>query len=212
MQFAYLFSDVFVHVCLSRPHNCTRSFHINTRCTYSRSKPGETLMFIKSKRSAPDSPPHHAAPAPLRLCNGVKCVIQLRNVRAADCRPPRASLNQSRRRRHQSKEYSNCRAGTAWPRIQRQYAPQLVHQSEIIVLLRSAAVQVAKQIYDIITQTKDKRALYLGHTCTLSKGSLGGLQYKKRKSSSVSMVTEQSRPTYSISLVSQRNLILQDIV
>ena len=102
-------------------------------------------------------------------------------------------------------KYSNCRAGTTRPRIKRQYAPQLVHHCEIIVLLRSAAVQVAKQIYDIITQTKDKRALYRGHTYMLSKGPLTGLQNKKEKGnlSSVSMVTEQSRPTYSIALVSQ---------
>lgn len=69
--------------------------------------------------------------------------------------------------------------GQTLPRIKRQYAPQLVHHSEIIVLLRSAAVQVAKQIYDIITQTKYKWALYLGHTYMLSKGPLGGMQNKK---------------------------------
>lgn len=70
--------------------------------------------------------------------------------------------------------------GTTRPRIKRQYAPQLVHRSEIIVLLRSAAVQVAEQIYDIITQTKDKRALYLGHTYMLSKGPLSGLPNEKK--------------------------------
>lgn len=40
-------------------------------------------------------------------------------------------------------------------RIKRQYAPQLVHQCEIIVP-RSAAVQVAKQICVIITPTTDE--------------------------------------------------------
>lgn len=104
-------------------------------------------------------------------------------------------------------KYSNCRVGTTRPRIKRQYAPQLVHRSEIIVLLRSAAVQVAEQIYDIITQTKDKRALYLGHTYMLSKGPLSGLPNEK-KILSVSMVTEQLRPTYSFS-VSFRNLALR---
>lgn len=100
------------------------------------------------------------------------------------------------------KKCPNCRAGTTRRRIKRLYAPQFVHHSEIIVLLRSVAVQAAKQIYDIITQTKDKQALHLEHTNRLSKGP-GGLQIKKKNLSSVSMVTEQSRPTYSFSLVSQ---------
>lgn len=71
---------------------------------------------------------------------------------------------------------------TVWPRIKRQYAPQLIHHCEVIVLLHSAAVQVAQQIYDTITQTNKKRALYLGHTYMLSKVILGRLQnFKKRK-------------------------------
>lgn len=84
-------------------------------------------------------------------------------------------------------KFSNCRAGTTLPRIKRQYAPQLVHHWEIIVLLRSADVQVAKQIYDIITQTTDKRALYLGHTYMLSKGPLGGLQNNNKKKANLQL-------------------------
>lgn len=79
------------------------------------------------------------------------------------------------------KKCPNCRAGTTRRRIKRLYAPQFVHHSEIIVLLRSVAVQAAKQIYDIITQTKDKQALHLEHTNRLSKGP-GGLQIKKKES------------------------------
>lgn len=83
--------------------------------------------------------------------------------------------------------------------------PQLVHRSEITVLLRSAALQAAKHIYDIITQTKDKQALCLEHANRLSKGPFGRLQIKKKKInlSTVAMVTEQSGPTYSFSLIFQ---------
>lgn len=84
--------------------------------------------------------------------------------------------------------------------------PQLVLRPEITVLLRSAALQAAKHIYDIITQTKDKQALCLEHANRLSKGPFGGLQIKKKKKknlSTVAMVTEQSGPTYSFSLIFQ---------
>lgn len=58
---------------------------------------------------------------------------------------------------------------------------QLVHHSEIIVLLRKPAVQVAKQICVIIAQTTDKQALYLGLTYMLSKGTLGGWKINNNK-------------------------------
>lgn len=74
--------------------------------------------------------------------------------------------------------------------------PRLVRRSEIIVLLRSAALQATKQIYDIITQTKDKHALHLEHANRLSKGPFGGLQIKTL--STVAMVTEPSGRTYSL--------------
>lgn len=58
---------------------------------------------------------------------------------------------------------------------------QLVHHSEIIVLLRKPAVQVAKQICVIIAQTTHKQALYLGLTYMLSKGTLGGWKINLKK-------------------------------
>lgn len=58
---------------------------------------------------------------------------------------------------------------------------QLVHHSEIIVLLRKPAVQVAKQICVIIAQTTHKQALYLGLTYMLSKGTLGGWKINNNK-------------------------------
>lgn len=55
--------------------------------------------------------------------------------------------------------------------------PRLVHHSEIIIVLRSVALEAAKQIHDIITQTKDKRALHLEHANRFSKGPLGLLPW-----------------------------------
>lgn len=52
----------------------------------------------------------------------------------------------------------NCQLGTTWLRI------KLCSSAEIIILLRSSAVQAAKEIYGIITQPKDNQALCLEHT------------------------------------------------
>lgn len=55
---------------------------------------------------------------------------------------------------------------------------------EIIILLRSSAVQAAKEIYDIITQTKDNQALYLAHR-EFQKDPLVKNEKKKNKKQSV---------------------------
>lgn len=134
--------------------------------------------------------------------NGVKCVIQRRGARGLWLSK---AIPESTKTTVASKQkFSNRRALSTWPGDKGQYVPQLVHQSEIIGLLRSTAVQVAKQIHDIITQTKGKLALHLGHAYMCAQAFKGNIQAWPWKQS-------QSSPTSSFPVVSQSVLILQKI-
>lgn len=69
-------------------------------------------------------------------------------------------------------KYSNCRTGTTRPRIKRQYAPQLVHHSEIIVAL----LYRLQNRFMIKLHKQKTHILYM-----LSKGPLDGLQNRNKK-------------------------------